>query len=119
MENIFELIIYILFIGLTLAGMWATYKKAGEPGWKAIVPIYNMIILANIVKKPWWWAVLMLIPYLGVIWSIWATNLLAKKFNKGELYTLGLLVFPFIFYPILGFGNNECGLKDQETEAEE
>lgn len=105
MENIVETLIYALLVILTLAGMWKTYEKAGEAGWKAIIPIYNLIIFARIVKKPWWWALLMLIPYLGIIWSVWATNLLAKSFGKGVLYTIGLILLPFIFYPIVGYGD--------------
>lgn len=105
MENIVEMIIYIILVLLTFAGMWKTYEKAGVAGWKAIIPIYNMVVLARIIKKPWWWALLMLIPYLGIIWSVWVVHLLAKAFGKDILYTLGLVFLPFIFYPMLGYGN--------------
>ena len=104
MENITELFIYLLVFGLTIAGMWKVFEKTGQAGWKSIIPIYNMVILTRIIKKPWWWALLMLIPYIGVIWSIWATNLLSKSFGKDFLYTIGLVILPFIFYPLLGFG---------------
>lgn len=120
MEQIGETIIYGMLIILTLAGMWKTYEKAGETGWKAIIPIYNMVVLARIIKKPWWWALLMLIPYLGVIWSVWAMNLLSKSFGKDVLYTIGLVIFPFIFYPVLGFGKAKfIGLDSSINESED
>ena len=104
MENT-GILVYIIFLIATIAGMWKTFEKAGEAGWKAIIPIYNLIVLMKIIRKPWWWALLMLIPYLGVIWSVWSTNLLSKSFGKGVGYTIGLIFLPFIFYPLLGFGD--------------
>ena len=115
MENIIELIVYLLIIIVTFAGMWKTYQKAGVAGWKAIIPIYNMAVLSQIVKKPWWWTLLMLIPYLGIIWSVWVLNRLSKSFGKGIGYTIGLIILPFIFYPLLGFGKAEYTALDKEV----
>jgi hypothetical protein len=41
---------------------------------------------------------------LNVVFSIWTYNLLAKSFGKSEGFTVGLVLVPFIFLPILGFG---------------
>ena len=101
-------IIILLMLGLVvllIASLWKIFEKAGKPGWAAIVPIYNTIVLLEIVKKPWWWLLLMLIPYVGFIWAIWATNLLVKSFGKTEAFTVGCIFLPFVFYPILGFGD--------------
>jgi hypothetical protein len=112
------LVIGIAFI--TIAGMWKIFEKAGQPGWAAIIPIYNTIILLEIVRKPWWWLILMIIPYIGIIWGIWAMNLLSKSFGKDEGYTIGILFLPFIFIPMLGFGDAQYihdqieGPKDDE-----
>jgi hypothetical protein len=32
-------------------------------------------------------------------------NLLSKSFGQNEGFTVGLLLLPFIFFPLLGFGN--------------
>lgn len=112
-----ELLIYLLFLAATIAGMWKTYEKGGEAGWKAIIPIYNLFVLMKIIRKPWYWALLMLIPYLGVIWSIWSTNLLSKSFGKGIGYTIGLIIFPFVFYPMLGFGNAQYQALDGNMDS--
>ncbi len=50
-------IIYLAIIALMLAGMWKVFEKAGKPGWAAIIPIYNLIVLLDIVGKPIWWLV--------------------------------------------------------------
>ena len=67
--------------------------------------VYNLIVFMRIIRKPAWWVILIIIPYLGIIWSIWSTNLLAKSFGKGIGTTLGLIFLPFIFYPMLAFGD--------------
>lgn len=101
--------IYLLFfivVILTLVSLYKIFEKTGHAGWKAFIPIYNLFIIQDIIKKPWWWILLMLIPFLGIIWSVWATYLLAKSFGKDIIFSVGLILFPYIFYPILAFGNN-------------
>ena len=98
-------IMYIAVIFLIIASMWAIFAKAGKPGWAALIPIYNLVILLEIVGKPWWWLLLMMIPILNVIFAIWIYNLLAKSFGKSEGFTVGLLLLSIIFLPILGFGS--------------
>jgi hypothetical protein len=97
-------IFFLAILALMIVSMWKIFVKAGKPGWAAIIPIYNLVVLCEIVNKPAWWAILMLIPYIGLIWSIWATNLLVKKFGKDEGFTVGCVFLPFVFYPILAFG---------------
>lgn len=103
---VFFAIFYIAILVLLIVSMWKIYTKAGKPGWAAIVPFYNILVLLEIVKKPWWWMLLMIIPYIGVIWGIWAINLLVKSFGKDAAFTVGCLFLPFVFFPILAFGNH-------------
>jgi len=103
-----EFIIIILYLALMvflIASAWKVYTKAGQPGWAVLIPIYNMYILLKITGKPWWWLLLMLIPYVGIIWAIWNINLLSKSFGKSIGFTFGLLFLGIIFWPILGFGS--------------
>jgi len=95
-------------IVILIAAIWKIFEKAGKPGWAALIPFYNIIVILEIVGKPWWWLFAMIFVPLGnFIWGIWTINLLAKRFGKNEGFTLGLILLPFIFYPILGFGNEE------------
>lgn len=88
-----------------IAGFWKTFEKAGKPGWAAIIPIYNVIVLLEIAGKPIWWIVLMIIPVVNLIVSILVSIEVAKNFGKGVGFGLGLAFLGFIFYPILGFGD--------------
>jgi hypothetical protein len=96
---------FIVFLVLVFA-IWRIFEKAGKPGWAALIPFYNVIVLLEIVGKPWWWLLLIIFVPLGnFIWGIWTINLLAKSFGKNEGFTVGLILLSFIFYPILGYGS--------------
>ena len=88
-----------------IVGWWKMFEKAGEPGWKAIVPIYNAIVLLRIVGRPWWWILLSLIPIVGFILLIIVYNDLSKSFGKSTGFTFGLVLLHPIFVLILGFGD--------------
>jgi len=99
------IIIYLAIIVLLIVSQWKIYSKANKPGWACLIPIYNIIVLLEIIGKPWWWLLLFLIPIVNIVFAIWMTNLLSKSFGKSEGFTIGLLLLPFIFYPILGLGD--------------
>ena len=44
----------VIFV-IAIVAFWKVFTKAGEAGWKSIIPIYNIIILLKIVGRPWWW----------------------------------------------------------------
>jgi hypothetical protein len=99
------IIIYVAIIVLLIASEWIIYQKAKKPGWACIVPIYNTIVLLEIVGKPWWWLLLLLVPVVNVVILIWIFNLLSKSFGKSEGFTVGLVLLSFVFLPILAFGD--------------
>ena len=100
------ILVYIAIIVLMIASIWVIFNKAGKPGWASIIPIYNIIVMLEVVGKPWWWLLLMMfVPIVNVVFAIWMINLLSKSFGKGVGYTLGLLFLSIIFYPILAFGS--------------
>jgi ABC-type sulfate transport system permease subunit len=90
---------------ISIIGMWKLYEKAGKPGWASIIPIYNVIVLLEIIGKPVWWLLLLLVPCANIVFGVWILNLLSKSFGQSEGFTIGLILLPFIFYPVLGFGN--------------
>ena len=96
---------YLALIVLIIAGLWKVFTKAGKPGWAAIVPIYNIIVLLEIVGKPLWWIVLFIIPLVNIVAAILVNVALAEKFGKGVGFAIGLILLPMVFIPILGFGS--------------
>jgi hypothetical protein len=103
--GIIVMIIYLAIVILMIAAMWKIFAKAGKPGWAAIVPIYNIVVLLQICEKPIWWLVLLLIPIVSLIIMIILYVALAQVFGKGIGFAIGMLLLPFIFMPMLGFGS--------------
>jgi hypothetical protein len=107
------MIIGIMMLGLCVVGLiciiacWVVFRKAGKPGWACLVPFYNQIVQLEIVGKPTWWLVLLLIPAVNIIFLVWVTNLLSKSFGKDEGFTILLIFFPFVALPILAWSKAE------------
>lgn len=99
------MLVYLVFIAILIIALWKIFAKAGKPGWAAIVPIYNAVVLLEIVGRPVWWIILMFIPFVNIVIAIILAIDLAKSFGKGGGFAAGLILLSPIFYPILGFGS--------------
>lgn len=94
-----------VFILVQIAALCTVYRKAGKKEWAAIVPVYNIVVLLEIVGRPAWWTILWFIPIAGLVANIIVTVDLAKSFGKGTAYALGLIFLGFIFTPMLAWGD--------------
>ena len=99
------LVVQLAIFILAIAGMWKVFEKAGKPGWGAIIPIYNIVLLLEIVGKPIWWILLLFIPCVGIVIALILFLELAKCFGKSAGFGIGLFLLGFIFFPMLGFGD--------------
>ena len=117
MDPLFVVMIAVAaFVQLILMCCWPILRKAGRPGWPAIVPIYNLIALLEVAGKPKWWVLLYLlcaIPWVGVIILLIISVIvcvgLARNFGKSEGFGIWMVFLPFIFFPILAFGGAKYG----------
>lgn len=100
-------IFFFGFLAIYIVAGWKIFVKAGRPGWEILIPFYNLYVCMKIVGKPGWWAILMFIPYIGMVWHVWSFNMLSKSFGKDEGYTVGLVFLSFVFLPILAFSDAE------------
>lgn len=147
--DIFLTIAFLILIILTIASIWMVFQKAGESGWKAVIPVYNNYVMLRISGHSGWWILLLLVPilivaiamlsidptsfaqqmnaangggagWLGiamnaffisvqVMWIVATIMLydLARSFGRGLGFTIGMTMLPFVFWPILGFGDDE------------
>lgn len=86
---------YSFILGiLAIIGLWKIFTKAGKPGWAAIIPIYNIYVLLQIINKPWWWLLLLLIPGVNIVFAIWMLNRLSKSFGQGVGFTIVYFSYP-------------------------
>jgi hypothetical protein len=100
------IIIYVAIILLMIISLWIVVNKAGRPGVSQIIPIWNIIELVRIAGKPLWWVILiLLIPIVNIILLIMVYHGISQAFGKGAGFTVGLILLPFIFWPILAFSD--------------
>ena len=97
----FTLVLTVLIV----AALWTVFSKAGQPGWAALIPIYNAIVLLKIAGKPMWWILLFLIPFVNIVIGFLVAIGIAKNFGKGAGFGIGLALLGFIFYPILAWSD--------------
>lgn len=100
-----QIIIWLVVVVLLVASLWKLFTKAGKPGWAAIVPIYNTVVLLEIVGRPIWWIVLMFIPLVNIVVAIIVLHDLSRSFGKGVGMTILNIFLPFIGLPVLAWGD--------------
>lgn len=100
---VFTIISLVLCV-FVLVCMWIVFRKAGKPGWAAIVPFYNLYVLFDITWGSGMRFLLLLIPIYNIILSIQTQVRLAKAFGKSGGFAAGLIFLPYIFIPLLAFG---------------
>lgn len=120
----FALFVIVMLASLALiiiivVGLWKILEKGNQPGWGALIPIYNLYLLCEMVGiSPWWILIVVLSPILEIIpvlgelielailiyFAILLNVSLARAFKKEDGFAVGLILLAPIFYPILGFG---------------
>ncbi|MDX6479980.1 MAG: hypothetical protein QOG85_490 [Gaiellaceae bacterium] len=88
-------VVVITLVSLNVAGLWFVFLKAGEPGWQAVVPLWNVWVLRRICGG----------GRGSLLFESFLAQDLARSFGKGFWFAAGLWLLPFIFVPILGFGS--------------
>ena len=93
-----------IVVGLIfLVSEWIIFTKAGKPGWAVIIPIYNIIVMLQIVDKPLWWIILLLIPGVNVIFGIIIVYNLVIKFGQPGWHVILAMLFSIVYFPYLAF----------------
>ena len=90
---------------LSLVASWMIFKKMGREGWEGIIPIYSLYVLCQELYGNGWRFLLVLIPFVNIYFVIKLYIDLAKAFNKGVGFGIGMVLLPFIFQLILAFSD--------------
>jgi len=119
----FLLVVGLAIYILAVIGQWKVLTKAGEKGWKALIPVYNSYTLCQIAGvNPWWILIVFgagivggVIPVIGglvslaasLYFSILLSVSLARSFGKEDSFAIGLVLLGPVFYMILGFDKSK------------
>ncbi|MGA0134469.1 MAG: DUF5684 domain-containing protein [Opitutales bacterium] len=113
------LLLNLISVGMVAAGifcirgLWLIFEKAGQQGWKAVVPVYHHVIITRVAGVSAWWNLALLLVYpllkaqkggakvlcatLLLVWWGWLCQRIARRFGKSRLFALGMTL------PVLGF----------------
>ena len=92
-------IIFILIIQVIhFLGTWKLYIKAGRKPWEAAIPVYNAIVLMQIIRRPKWWVILLFIPIINLLMFpvIWVETI--RSFGRNSLLETWLVILTLGFY---------------------
>ena len=99
---LYDILLILYFLG-TLVGLWFVFKKAGVAPWKALVPVYNIVVWIKICGKDWKWYVYFLLPAVNVFTFLLMVVETAKCFHRyGFWEQTFAVIFPWIYLPYLG-----------------
>jgi len=102
-----SLILLIIFIFFPIF-IWKIFEDVGIAGWKSIIPIYNYYIWLKIIKKPLWWYIFLIIPFINIFMVFLMIVETAKCYEKYDLGNQALaVIFPYIYMPYLGLSDKE------------
>jgi hypothetical protein len=99
------MLFYLAIFVVVIVSWWKVFTKAGQPGWAALIPIYNAYVLCKVAGKPGWWVLLLLIPCVNIVIAFMVMLGVATNFGKSVGFAIGLFFLGFIFFPILAFGD--------------
>lgn len=117
---LYDLLLIFYFVG-TLVGLCLVFKKAGYAAWKALIPIYNIVLWVRLCgktqRKAWQWYVYFLVPVLNVFTFLLMVVETAKAFHRyGFWEQTFAVIFPWIYLPMAGLNKWEYHDLSQEPE---
>lgn len=97
---VFGLALSILF------GLYNIFEKAGEPGWQAFIPGYNIYRLFKVAGLAGWWMLGIFVPFINLFVYFSLGTALAERFGRSQGFAAGVCLFPWLFLPWLGYSNS-------------
>lgn len=102
---IYSLIVLILAV-TSIVSIWRIFEKAGDKGWKSLIPFYNTYTLFKVAGYNGWMFLLLIIPIVNIVIFVLFSLKLAERFGKSTLFAvIALILFNPIGFWIIGLGD--------------
>ncbi len=131
------IVVMVALIVFEFVCMWKIFEKAGEPGWKCLIPIYGAYVYFKIAWEGKYFWLMILAPVLAsilmslgiatnssalmgigsfltiimyvaiIVIAIIAMLKLAKRFGKSAGFAVGLILLSIVFTAILAFDSSD------------
>jgi len=108
MAGIAGIMIFILlfvaavYVYVALALQTIANKTKTENSWLAWIPIANIVLMLNVAKKPIWWIVLCLIPFVNIVIMVLVWMAIAEARNKPSFWGI-LMIVPVVSLIVPGY----------------
>ena len=113
------IIFFLVVQAIHFAGTWRLYELAGRKRWEAGIPIYNAIVLMQIIRRPKWWTILLFVPVVNLIMFpvVWVETI--RSFGKNKTSDTLLVLFTLGFYIYyLNYTQDLTYLPDRSLKAQ-
>lgn len=114
-----EWLLFLLLIQVVhFLGTFRLYQKAGRKSWEALVPVYNAVVLMQIIRRPKWWVILLFVPIVNLMMFpvVWVETLRSFGRNRSIDTLLGILTLGlYIFIP--NFDSKTTYDKDRDLNS--
>jgi len=111
---IFIIILILIYSLILMIGGKKLFKKSGKNESGALIPILNLFTALEIADMSTFYGILLFFPITNIFILFVMMYKIGKSFNVKFLFKIGLIIFPFIFYPLLSFSDKQYKIKDQE-----
>jgi len=95
------------YVWMSLA-LAAVFRKLGEKGWKAWVPVYGTVVFFILGRQNPLWLLTYLVPGVGIvgfIFHIRAIHQINRRFSHGKGFTFFGIVLFVVWASVIGFGS--------------
>lgn len=97
-------LIYLAIVVASIAGLWVLFQRAGKPGWMAIIPILNLVVMVSLAGKEWWWIILFFVPIANIVALIMVFKHFLENYGERELLNIIIgIIFSFLYIPYMAF----------------
>ena len=113
-----EWFIFFLIIQVVhFLGTWKLYQRAGRKAWEAAIPVYNAVVLMQIINRPKWWVILFFIPIVNliIIPVTWVETIRSFGRNStAETFAVILTLGFYIYY--VNYATNDPYIVDRDLK---
>lgn len=99
-------LVVLVIVVIAITAMWKLFSKAGEPGWKSLIPVYSSWVFLRLGNQAGWWALVAFIPFVNIVSAVFmiiAAYNIALKLGKESWYVVLYILLPLVWMLILGF----------------
>ena len=103
---VYEIFLILYFAG-SLFGLCLVFKKAGEAWWKALVPVYNVVVWTRLLAKKWYSYLFLFVPAINIFSLLLRVTDTARAMRRYGFVEQALgVIFPWVYLPLLGLSRN-------------